>query len=1043
MTVPGPVPGPVAPASAWQEVRAESGYAYGALGADVHVFGNGTPVYLLFTHQAVTDLDSQWLRAQPSRMLDARAEIVTFTGREAELADLTAWRDQPSRLAVRWLHGPGGQGKTRLAARLAADAQAAGWKVVKAVHGTDTAPGPAGSQDLRLDGHQGLLVLVDYADRWPASHLSWLFHNRLLHGDVPTRVLLIGRTVQGWPALRGQLDRLRVNAHTSDQLLPSLPASGDDRSHMFTTAFACFRAHYEGVDTAASTGPPNSLAGEDFGLTLAVQMAALVAVDAVAHGRRVPTDMTGLVAYLLDREHENWRQLHENAAHGLPHSTPDHVMSRLVFTAALTGALPRTTGETLLRRLFPGSDTGRLLADHALCYPPTDPAGSQVLEPLLPDRLAEDFLALSLPGSPVTAYTTDEWCAQSLAALFSHGGAEVSPGSGEQRVPRWTPRAVTFLAEAAGRWPHVGHRHLFPALRADPDLALEAGSAALASLAAAPELDFEMVDRIDSRFRSVTGDTRHHEIDVGYAALHERAARHELTANLPASEQGRIWHRLSIRLAYASRHDDALQAASKAVELSETIVAGEPDGDDWHNHSASLVQLSKALVSVGSIEEAVEHSSTALEIVRLLVRGDEDRYMPAFAATLSWQASMFERTGDKAAALDYAEMAASCYNDLVSGRPFEQAAPHLHNFADALSQVGRYYSEEGRPERALEVFTVALDLARAEAEVIPHVALPLLSIVLSGLSHTFAGLGRPEEALPYAREAVDLAKRMHEFNPYEFGDGLLQRLEWLGSLLAEAGLVDEAVDTWREAVDLHMALFSQGRTLDLPHVASVLEDMAQSLAESGRHAEALEPAKDAVLYYRLLADGDSSAFGEYLSVAVHNLALYHSAAGQVEEAVARMEEAAGFHRLVAEQFGGSAAVDRLASALGVLSEDYEKLGRTGDMLRSGTECLRIREALAADDPEEYLLLLCSVQVSFAAQRLRAGCELEAALWAANAAAEKYEALLKRDSDYGPALSSALTVLADVHDAMGNPNEARACRQRRDTADRGKKRRWLR
>ncbi|MFI2761777.1 hypothetical protein ACH5A3_23370 [Streptomyces echinatus] len=41
-----------------QEVRAEAGYAYGAIGADIHVFGDGTPVYLPFEHRRVMDLDA-------------------------------------------------------------------------------------------------------------------------------------------------------------------------------------------------------------------------------------------------------------------------------------------------------------------------------------------------------------------------------------------------------------------------------------------------------------------------------------------------------------------------------------------------------------------------------------------------------------------------------------------------------------------------------------------------------------------------------------------------------------------------------------------------------------------------------------------------------------------------------------------------------------------------------------------------------------------------------------------------------------------------
>lgn len=66
-------------------VTAVAGHAYGVIGADIHIFGSGTPVYLLFEHHRVRNSDPSWLRAQPSRMLDARGEVVEFTGREAAL----------------------------------------------------------------------------------------------------------------------------------------------------------------------------------------------------------------------------------------------------------------------------------------------------------------------------------------------------------------------------------------------------------------------------------------------------------------------------------------------------------------------------------------------------------------------------------------------------------------------------------------------------------------------------------------------------------------------------------------------------------------------------------------------------------------------------------------------------------------------------------------------------------------------------------------------------------------------------------------------
>lgn len=50
---------------------------------------------------------------QASWLLRAQEALVPFTGRQEELAGLAAWRDGDSPVAVRPLHGPGGQGKSQ------------------------------------------------------------------------------------------------------------------------------------------------------------------------------------------------------------------------------------------------------------------------------------------------------------------------------------------------------------------------------------------------------------------------------------------------------------------------------------------------------------------------------------------------------------------------------------------------------------------------------------------------------------------------------------------------------------------------------------------------------------------------------------------------------------------------------------------------------------------------------------------------------------------------------------------------------------------
>jgi hypothetical protein len=136
-----------------QNVVAVSGFAYGTIGADIHIFGDsGIPVYVLENYQRPEPPEARWLRELPSRMLNARHAVVEFTGRESELAQLRQWRDGDPRLCARWLFGPGGQGKTRLAARFAAESAAAGWKVINATYGPGAVLPAPGSQDMRLEG---------------------------------------------------------------------------------------------------------------------------------------------------------------------------------------------------------------------------------------------------------------------------------------------------------------------------------------------------------------------------------------------------------------------------------------------------------------------------------------------------------------------------------------------------------------------------------------------------------------------------------------------------------------------------------------------------------------------------------------------------------------------------------------------------------------------------------------------------------------------------------------------------------------------------
>lgn len=66
----------------------QCGMAHGVIGAKIHVFSNGLPLYLLAEWQGESASDAAWLQELPSRMLNALRAVVPFTSRDTDLEEL-------------------------------------------------------------------------------------------------------------------------------------------------------------------------------------------------------------------------------------------------------------------------------------------------------------------------------------------------------------------------------------------------------------------------------------------------------------------------------------------------------------------------------------------------------------------------------------------------------------------------------------------------------------------------------------------------------------------------------------------------------------------------------------------------------------------------------------------------------------------------------------------------------------------------------------------------------------------------------------------
>ncbi|GAB4051452.1 tetratricopeptide repeat-containing protein [Catellatospora paridis] len=899
--------------SVTQVVTVENGFGYGLIGADLHVFQDRGPVYVLTSHRPAPPPDPAGLSEQPSRLLNARHRVVPFSGRDDELARLRRWRDGRGMSAM-WLHGPGGAGKTRLAAEFADMSAAAGWKVVDARHGPGAVIPPPGSQDLTLDNAAGLLMVVDYADRWPLTHLAWLMSNAILHRGVPTRLLLLARSAYTWQAVRSLVEELDGDVH--DLPLGPLPT---DRERMFRAARDAFAGRY-GV-APETIAVPARLNDPEFGLTLTVHMAALVAVDEKLRGSAKDVaagDPAALSVYLLDREFRHWSRLHESRVDGAEFGTAPSEMTRLVFTAALTGATPYDSAVRILRPLELPGHPDRLLADHARCYPPAEPA--TVLEPLYPDRLAEDFLALTLPGHPAHGHQSRPWAPSTVATLV-HNGATTYAG-----------RALTFLAAAAapGRWPHVAG-HLATLLRGAPELALAGGSATLTALADIEDLDPAVLAALDP----LLPERAQADLDLGLAAIARRRTDQAIASGMTGEPLAALFVTLARRYVNAGLFEPALDAALRVAELVDEHSAMA---------AAGAYEQSRALSGLGRRVEAAAVVARAVDVYRDLVEGDGHVHLPRLADALHLHARESTRPDPTrmAQALAQTEEAVAIYRGLTETDQHR----YLPDLAGALNSLTIRLLEIGRPAEGLAAALEAVTMRRDLAERDPDTFLPDLATSLNNLGNAHASTGSHYDALTVSRDAVAIRRRLVETNPYAYEQALALALNNLAMRLTALGHADEAIPVFREAEARLRELMEANPAANRQFLGLVLINLAGALPPT-QPEQVLTLASEAVEVFRWLAADRPDTYLAGLSRALNNHSAALSAVGQNRKALTVIEEAVALRRQLAET--DPSWLPDLAASVENLATTLQNLGRGRQATAPQREAASIRAALAAEE----------------------------------------------------------------------------------------------
>ncbi len=892
-------------------------------------------------------------RERPSRLLAAQYAVVPFDAerRRGQIESMTAWRDATDcgrgpGASVLLVHGPGGQGKTRLAAYVAEESAREGWRVAAARHGLGAgrlaSPGPQPGRGLETEvtagDVRGLLVVVDYAEQWPAVDLLALVED-LLGIGVPVRLLLVARPAGlWWSGLAHHLHGSGIPAQTL--ALPALAVEVADRQAVFAAARDAFAAVLD-VPHADQIPPPAALAGEGFQQALTVHMAALVAVHERSLGSRArdaaeddpatadadgDADPIALAVYLLDRERAHWQQIHAAGVLG----TQADTMAAATYLATLTGPLSYSDGQQVLAHtgLASTAETARrVLTDHAYCYPPSSSAAT-VLEPLYPDRLGEDFVALQTPLLPGTRHSTevagpeaaglyadpdpwtahgyraDPWADTALTALLAPATSSADDASGHP--PDYARSVIRVLIETARRWPHIAQQRLYPLLEAHPHLAVMAGSAALSALAGLDQdtaTDVATDTGILSVLEAVEAVLPAHSdanLDIGALAVTRRLVGHRLAASCDPAEQAGLHLTLGVRYGHARLYQQAQEHTAQAGALLMPLVKADPDAH-LHTLTVAMNNLSITLGHLGQPEAALTAIS---EVVRLRRQacGDPDATERELAVALS-------------------------------------------NQSVALGAVGRW-------QDALAAITEAVQIRHHLAERHPSKWLPELIADLNNQATCSADLGLWHDSLAASTEAVTISQRLDAQSPGAFVPNLADSLTNQSMALGAVGRHHDALAAITQAVALYRRLAAQHPDGHLPNLATGLNALSINLGELGQGQQALAAITEAVQIRRRLAEQHPDVYLPDLANSLNTLSVWSGHLRQREDSFAAISEAVQIRRRLAEQHP-DVHLPHLGDSLTNLATNLYELGRGDLALAAITEAVQIRRRLATQHPDSF------------------------------------------------------------------------------------------
>ncbi|MFE5517389.1 tetratricopeptide repeat protein [Streptomyces virginiae] len=967
-----------------------------------------------------------WL-GSPATLLDARHRTVPFYGRAAVLEALRAWCE-PDGFGAWLLHGPGGQGKTRLAHQLAAQLTAERWAVLW--------PKMSATSDQLAElryAARPLLIVLDHAET-RAEQLAAIAAATTEHpGTTPLKLLLLARTDGDWwrQAVTATLlaeDRL---ATAPTHLLGPLEYDPARRADGYLDAARALAAALPVVDgltghdwlaAADALLPPPQLDQDVYGNALTLHMTALADLLDSAEPRNtgsawpVPSGATRARAEVEDRLLRNerlyWRWT--AAAIGVTPGLSDATLETALAAAHLVGAADIEQADRLWRQLPALADQTRDRRNQvtrwlSALYPADTPG--QPWGALRPDRLAERHIGRTLDADPRLADhlldCADQAQTERLMTVYSRAAAH----------PVFEDRLDTQLtALCTLHYKELSQHIISTATRTEHPTPLVAALDATISDPTTPLHDLLTINgHIPPLSRRLAATTvLLTETLVGH---YRGLAKANPETYLPALASS--LNNLAVCLGQVGRREEALTAIQEAIGLRRGMA--EANADAYHpDLASSLNNLSVRLSAMGRGEEGLAVVQETVHHYRTLAVVNPDAYLPDLAACLNNLSNRLSDVGRREEALTAIQEA------IAIRRPLAEANPHtyLPDLATSLNNLSNRLSDMGRREDGLAAIQEATGIRRVLAEGNPDAYLPDLATALNNLSIRLSETGRRGEGLAAIEEAVRHYHELARADPAAYQSDLASALNNMAVDLGRAGRREEALAAIQETADQYRALAKANPATYLPGLATALNNLSNRLSDVGRRDEGLVTIQEATGIRRALAEVNPGAYLPDLATTLNNLSNRLSDVGRRDEGLVTIQEATGIRRALAEVNPGAYLPD-LAACLNNLSVRLGDVGRRDEGLVAVQETVGHYRVLAEVNPGVYLPDLATALNNLSIRLGDVGRKEEALAAVEDAIGIRRRLAEANPDAYLPDLASSLNNLAVRLGEVGRGDEALA------------------